>query len=64
MVKEARYMPTMPLKRCRLQLKGKQNTGTEFHNLAIYGKKLLATSVLLTCSTNVHFLQKHTMYRS
>ena len=45
MVKEARCMLILPLKRCRLYLKGKQYAGTEFHNVAIYGKKLLATYV-------------------
>ena len=45
MVEEARCMLILPLKRCRLSLKGKQYAGTEFHSLAIYGEKLLATSV-------------------
>ena len=45
MVKEARYMLILPLKSCILYLKGKQYAGTEFHNVALHGKKLLATSV-------------------
>ena len=45
MVKEARCMLILPLKRCRLWLKEKQYAGTEFQNLAMHGKKLLATSV-------------------
>ena len=45
MVKKARWMLILPLKRCRLWLKGKQYADTDFHNLAIHGKKILATSV-------------------
>ena len=45
MVKEARCMLILPLKRCRLYLKGKQYAGTELHNVALHGKKRLATSV-------------------
>ena len=45
MVKEARCMLILPLKRCRLSLHGKQYEGTEFHSLAIHGKKLLAIFV-------------------
>ena len=62
MVKEARCMLILPLKRCRLQLKGKQYAGTEFHNVAIHGKELLATSVPPACLTNLHISEGQTMY--
>ena len=61
MVREARCMLILPLKRCRLQLKGKQYAGTEFLNVAIHGKKLLATSVPPACLTNVHISEGQTM---
>ena len=44
MLKDAKCMLTLPLRRFRSLLKGKQCAGTGFHNLAIY-RKLLATSV-------------------
>ena len=45
MIKDAWFMLILPFKKCRLQLKGKQCEGTEFHNLAIHRKKLFETSV-------------------
>ena len=38
-------MLILPLKSCILYLKGKQYAGTEFHNVALHGKKLLVTFV-------------------
>ena len=47
-------MLILPLRRCSCSSKEKQYDGTEFHNIAIHAKKLLATSV------PQHFLQMFT----
>ena len=44
-------------------VKGKQHAGTEFHNLAIFRNKLLATSVPPTSFTNVDISEGQNMYR-
>ena len=44
-VKETRGMLILPLRWSRLSLKENQSAGTEFHNLDIHGKWLLATFV-------------------